>query len=376
MIDLRGRGSLPPTLAQINSRNTRNSTKRPKRESDSTSTSTYHQSDQDLTFSLGDRHPLSATEDSFEEEDEVPDPLSASFKSLYKSIFGHSVSSGEYLNPPPLPPCVLTDLGSSDSSIPLGASALSLLSLGAPITTTTGAADYSPHFYTLMDSFRDIAESNSWDNLEPEQVQGLMQSFKAVERDRLGLDDESYSRVSSSFEHFLQQLSCRFVAGGEGGRDHHAADMDDYQSNLPGSGGCAAQPLVDSLPPNYPENPELFPISGTSPPSANYPSQPLAIDPPSPTRPESTAHTSPHAFTSDNPHTTQLFPPSSTPPERRDFKFLRPTPITTSSYQHRVPVAMDRLTGTNIASGNSTTAQTVYPFGNDDDDDFDWSTIM
>ena len=373
-IDLRARGALAPTLAQINSRNARHSTKRVKQESSSRPTTTYHTSDHDLTLSLEDRHPLPSLGDSSNLFDvsgdaAITDPLSASFKSLYKSIFGHSVSSGEYLNPPPLPPTVLTDLGSSDTSIPLGGSALSILGggMGGPMD---GASNYCPHFYTLMDSFRDIAESNSWDKLEPEQVHGLMQSFKAVERDRLGLDDESYSRVSSSFEQFLQQLSCRFVADSSGdesggGRDHHvAADLEEYQSNLPGVGGSAAQPLVASLPPpNYPENPEMFPISGASPPPPpNYCSQPLTLDPPSPTRPNSRTHMSPHHFTpSSSPHTTQLLP-STAQSNRTDFKFLHPTAVFVGH------VGMDRHTGADIASGT--------PFENEDDDDFDWSTIM
>ena len=331
-------------------------------------------SDYDLTLSLGDRHPLSSLDDSSNPfgEDVVADPLSSSFKSLYKSIFGHSVSSGEYLNPPPLPPSVLTDLGTSDPTIPLGGSALSLpgTSIAGP---TDSASNYCPHFYTLMDSFRDIAESNSWDKLEPEQVHSLMQSFKAVERDRhrLGLNDESYSRVSSSFGQFLQQLSCRFVSDSSGdesvGRDHNVADLEDYQPNIPGSGGSAAQPLVDSLTPTYPENPELFPISGTSPPSSNYCSQHLAIDPASPTRPSSRAHVAPHHFVSDNAHTTQLFPSSGgTHDERREFKFLRPSSATF------IRQGMEMQT----KGGDHTTAtHPMDPFGNDDDE-FDWSTIM
>ena len=338
-------------------------------------TITVDVSGDDLTLSLGDRHPLSSLDDSsnlFETagEDVVHDPLSASFKGLYKSIFGHSVSSGEYLNPPPLPPSILTDLCTSDTSIPLGGSALSLLGTSTAAPIDTGASNYCPHFYSLMDSFRDIAESNSWDKLEPEQVQGLMQSFKAVERDRhrLGLNEESYSRVSSSFEQFLQQLSCRFVADSSGdesiGREHHVADLEEYQPNIPGSGGSAAQPLVDSLPPaSYPENPEMFPISGASPPSSsNYCSQPLTIDPPSPTHP--TAHVPPHHFATDNnTHTTQLFSSTGSQSERQDFKFLHPS-------------------STNFISMRPTTAitprdhtTTMDPFGNDDDD-FDWSTIM
>jgi hypothetical protein len=370
---LRASSALAPTLTHINSRNARRSNKRVKQDSTGHPTTTTYNND--LTLSLGDRHPLSSLDDSSNPfgEDVVADPLSSSFKSLYKSIFGHSVSSGEYLNPPPLPPSVLTDLGTSDTTIPLGGSALSLLgtSIAGP---THSASNYCPHFYTLMDSFRDIAESNSWDKLEPEQVHVLMQSFKAVERDRhrLGLDDESYSRVSSSFEQFLQQLSCRFVSDSSGdesvGRDHNVADLADYHPNIPGSGGSAAQPLVDSLPPTYPENPEMFPISGTSPPSSiNYCPQHLTIDPPSPTpRPSSREHVAPHHTDSDNTHTTQLFPSSSgTHDERREFKFLRPSSATF--------IHMERQT----KGGDHTTAtHPMDPFGNYDDDEFDWSTIM
>ena len=289
-------------------------------------------------------------------ENRPDDHLSASFKSLYKSIFGHSVCSGEYLNPPPLPPSsVLTDLGSSDSSIPLGTSALSILGDANPTAGST--TEYCPHFYTLMDSFRDIAERRNWDKLEPEQVQGLMKSFKAFDQDRLGLDEESYSHVSSSFEHFLQELSNRVVTSPP---EERVACVEDYQPNLPGTGGSAAQPLLDVLPPNYPE---IFPISGTSPPSSGSPPQPLAIEPTSSTPSDSATHLSPHDFTSS---IAQLFP-SSTSLTRGEFKFVCPSTKRTHPYIKGNPETL---------AGNQSSTQPRDPYENEDDDDFDWSMIM
>ena len=283
------------------------------------------------------------------------DHLSASFKSLYKSIFGHSVASGEYLNPPPLPPSTVTELSSSDSSFPLGASAFSLLQSSANAASVT----YHPHFYTVMDSFRDIAETNSWDKLEPSQVQGLVESFRVAERDQFGLDAESYTRVSSSFERFFQELNSRFITGTSKG--NCVAELDyPGQSNVSDGGCSAAQPLADTLPPTFAENPDslpMFPISGASPPNSNYP-------PP----PQMTHDISPQGDLTSDPSTHM--PLLSTPPSQqtKDAHFAAMYP------GHNPPLgsmATPMLTADMPGKSASTDL-----FENDDDDDFDWSKLM
>ena len=136
------------------------------------------------------------------------DDLSASFRSLYKSIFGQSVSGGNFIDPPPLPPnshgLSLTS-GELGSSLPLGASASMLFSSGR-----------NPQFTALMDSFRDIAESQSWDKLDPSQIQCLMDSFKEGEHHKYGLDPDTYADLHASFNKFLSQLNNRFLTGSSG----------------------------------------------------------------------------------------------------------------------------------------------------------------
>ena len=62
-----------------------------------------------------------------------------------------------------------------------------------------------------MDSFRDIAETNSWDKLDPSQIQCLMDSFKEGEHHKYGLDPDTYADLHASFNKFLSQLNNRFL---------------------------------------------------------------------------------------------------------------------------------------------------------------------
>ena len=394
-------GGQPPTLTQVNTNGSSSrSSKRPKRDpphshSHSYSVSySYHQSsssDEDYSHSGFIQRPSTMEQHpsrTFDHEgcnysgDDGEDQLSSSFRSLYKSIFGHSVCSGEYLNPPPLPPSSLTELGSSDSSIPLGASALSLLD-------ATGIT-YGHQFSMLMDSFRDIAETNGWDKLQPTQVQGLVMSFRAAERDQFGLDAESFSRVSSSFEQFFQQLNSRVCCSSSRRGDHHqaASELGDYQPNIPGTGDSAAQPLVDALPLTYPENPTMFPISGASPPSSNYLPPSLHIDPPSPPPPltnEMMTHISPqehaHHLTSDPTLTSGQF--SSAPSERAQANesMFSIAPVTSMAAYLQETNSTVRSQGQPHSEGTHQHKSTAPhhhrdPFDNDEEDDFDWSTIM
>ena len=131
------------------------------------------------------------------------DELSSSFRSLYKSIFGQSLAEGAYLNADILPHIPNQELNCSDgSSIPLGGSASNLL----------GAKANHSEFLSLMDSFRDIADAKTWDKLDPAHVQGLLESFKAGQSNKFGLDPQAYANVHASFNQFVSQLSNRFLA--------------------------------------------------------------------------------------------------------------------------------------------------------------------
>ena len=164
-------------------------------------------------------------------EREGYDDLSASFRSLYKSIFGHSVNAGEYINEPTelddvqQLPAVSGGLSSSNTSLPLGASAASLFD--------PTSRNYSPQFTSLMDSFRDIAESNNWDKLDPAQIQGLMESFKGGEHDKFGLTPEVYSDLASSFNQFLTRLNNRFLTGNSMNSPHLAEYHHQAQQHHP-----------------------------------------------------------------------------------------------------------------------------------------------
>ena len=269
------------------------------------------------------------------------------------------MSSGEYLNPPPLPPSTVAELSSSDSSFSLGASALSLMSNVNP------AGSYSPNIYSLMDSFRDIAETNSWDKLEPSQVQGLMETFRAAERDRFGLDAESYVRVSSSFEQFFQQLNSRFMTRNE---DNPAALTDiEYQPNiLTGSDGRVTQPMAGRSPPDYAHQPDtmpMFPVSSASPPNSNYPPPQRTPSPHTSMSPQGPCSVHTHLLSAQTTAAhyntfSAPFPGQSPPP------FPGQNPSLGGMAPQRLPADMTvKSSATDL-------------FDNDDDDDFDWSKLM
>jgi len=149
-------------------------------------------------------------------ERESFDELNSSFRSLYKSLFGHSVPhQGEYFNtsasedrnhmsanlPGSIPNNGLT-LSDSNGSLSLGASAGTFLNSVS-----------NPQFTSLMGSFRDIAETNSWDKLDPAQIQGLVDSFKTCEHSKFGLDHDAYADLHASFNQFLSQLNNKFLTG-------------------------------------------------------------------------------------------------------------------------------------------------------------------
>ena len=136
------------------------------------------------------------------------DDLSASFRSLYKSLLGQ----GEECTPPaansPLPPIAS---GCATTMIDNGTSGNTEVSA---TYFNPAHRNYNPRLASLFDSFRDIADTNSWDKLDPSHIQGLMESFKSGERDKFGLDPESYVGVANSFNQFLGQLHNRFITSG------------------------------------------------------------------------------------------------------------------------------------------------------------------
>lgn len=202
------RGASSPTLAELNSTHIPSSKR--------VALSPPFSDHLPITTSILHSHLTSAVSDSFSSNHSSPrvafadkegfDDLSASFRSLYKSIFGHSVSGGDFTPPPPATSqAVAVSSSELGSSLPLGASASLLFS-----------SSRNPQFTSLMDSFRDIAESNSWDKLDPSQVQCLMDSFKEGEHHKYGLDPDTYADLHASFNKFLSQLNSRFLTGSSG----------------------------------------------------------------------------------------------------------------------------------------------------------------
>ena len=138
-------------------------------------------------------------------EQEGFDDLSASFRSLYKSLFGHSVGRGDFVGPDSLLDDTPDLLGGSNSSIPLGTSA-------TDFTTTYGSK--MPKFTSLMESMRGLAESNRWDRLNQSQIQELIECFRfGEESDHFGLDTSVWAGLSSSFNNFLSRVNHRLPSG-------------------------------------------------------------------------------------------------------------------------------------------------------------------
>ena len=131
------------------------------------------------------------------------DDLSSSFRALYKSIFGSSITQGDYFND--------SMTGNGKCGVVPGITSSSC-SGSLPPSALLNSVN-NPQFASLMGSFRDIAETNSWDKLDPAQIQGLVDSFKAGEHDKFGLEPEVYADLYASFNHFLSQLNNRFLTG-------------------------------------------------------------------------------------------------------------------------------------------------------------------
>ena len=261
-----------------------------------------------------------------------------------------------------------SDLGLSggSSSIPLGASATALFS-----------SLRNPQFMSLMDSFRDIAETNSWDKLDPAQIQGLMDSFKIGDHDKFGLEPEMYEEIHTSFNHFLSQLNNRFLTGSSASSpqlseysrygNHSNAAVVAPPHNMGGiNGGLmskfhGAPHQLDMVSP-------LVSAHQASPPSGFCPSNRTPTPPGG--GPHHAAHTSPTQGTSmanlpSGSSSAQQQHNMGGPPRYGSYAGTGHTPPMTSSV---VPPSVVAQEGMPIRSA----ATELF----DDDDDFDWSKLM
>lgn len=238
------------------------------------------------------------------------DNLSSSFHCLYKSIFGQS----DFIDVATSPASCSELAG----SLPLPASA-SLLPAGVG----------GQHFASLMDSFREIAESKSWDKLDPAQVQGLVESFRLGEHDRFGLDPDTYAELSTSFNEFLSQLNSRFLTG---------------SADTPRLNEFHCSQLLGPPTPKYGHRGDTHAVPSTSVFHGNTPTPSSHLSPSSaPTLGEMLP---PHSHTS---HPYPSYIPSDTPP---------PAAVTTVTDPSSLPF--------------KSAATDLF----DDADEFDWSKLM
>ena len=136
--------------------------------------------------------------------------LSASFRSLYKSLFG-SVGS----NAPPT--CSYTNDLQQYQTPPTGLSNMGYSAdvIGTSITkpvVTMADTNKAPPFTSMMDNLKDIAEKNRWEMLNPTQIQSLRESFKSGSHKNFGMDQDTFLEWSHSFNQFLSQLDSHIPA--------------------------------------------------------------------------------------------------------------------------------------------------------------------
>lgn len=122
------------------------------------------------------------------------DDLNASFRSLYRSLFdsvGHQSHT-------PFP------LLSSATSHQLAPPDLSLIRSQCLDHYKTSP---EPHLTLVMESLRDLADSNQWDQLSPAQIQSLRETVNGGDHVQFGMDHDSFTKWSDSFNQFLSQLN-------------------------------------------------------------------------------------------------------------------------------------------------------------------------
>lgn len=316
-----------PTLAELNARDLTSQSKRPAsapaRDLGSHITPVYTPvGDSCTTNELSPRV-------GFVEGDATFDNLSASFKSLYNSLFGPPMASSSRDGNFSRPPITLSTSTSTDS-----------LSLGMPSSPTCFepfSKQYDPQFTSLMDGLKDIAESNHWDKLSPSQIQNLRDSFHEGGHERLGMDPDSFAELSLSFSQFLSQL------------DGHLLPPTTSSCGLPGD--FLSSPVHTHIhtaqmpPPSYTpfSRRDLTTHQNISPPITALPS----MAPPVVTQPH-------HYTTTYSTYLPPLHDPS-------------PSLATAAASSQSPP-------SEHLPSFKS--AATDLFDDNDDDDDFDWSKFM
>lgn len=234
-----------PTLAELNTVEEGSKAKRPAPNHRHNASSPYSLSESESSSSGYNSRVPFAEKDGFED-------LSASFRSLYKSLLGSGgledkvEKRGEdkaSVNPP--------NVGCGNASTLFDGT------MSNPSVSSTYFnpmhRNYNPKLASLFDSFRDIADTNSWDKLDPSQIQGLMESFKSGERDKFGLDPESYMGVTNSFNQFLGQLHNRFITSGSDATPNlsdylQPQEPNPYPPNMrpPNQSKCYAQPSTNT----------------------------------------------------------------------------------------------------------------------------------
>ncbi len=311
------------------------------------------------------------------------DELSASFRSLYKSIFGQSLpNQGDYFNdsvagnrnhvaaadlPGNMSSNSDPNLSSSGGSLPLGASAGTLLN-----------SINNPHFTSLMGNFKDIAESNSWEKLDPAQIQGLVDSFKAGEHDRFGLDQDAYADLYASFNQFLSQLNNKFLTGSSNASPqlsdyaHHSHPPPLNRQTFQGHillGGTIEGNLAHS--PKYHLHHKLDTVATPSPLLSvrQHNTSP-------PTNFHLNANRTPSPITTSQDHLGDLAPPTTphNPVHAHHHQRQQQPP----HYQGYVPTGngMDFNSAANPPGGTDGLSLRSAATDLFDDDDFDWSKLM
>ncbi len=127
--------------------------------------------------------------------------LSASFRSLYKSLFGSVGSSAP-------PTCSYTNDPQQYLTPPTNPGGGIGTSMTRPVVSMADI-NQAPPFTSMMDNLKDIAEKNRWEMLSPSQIQSLRESFKSGSHKNLGMDQDTFLEWSHSFNQFLSQLDSR-----------------------------------------------------------------------------------------------------------------------------------------------------------------------
>lgn len=316
--------SSSPTLAELNARGLTSHSKRPASapvggELATHITPVYASVGDSCT--MNDKSPTVG----FVEKDATFDSLSASFKSLYNSLFTQSV--GSHRNEDfPNPSLTLTPSSSTDS--------ISLHNSSSPPQFASYSKPYDPQFTTLMDGLKDLADSNHWERLSPSQIQNLRESFHNGGHERFGMDPDSYAELSLSFSQFLTQL------------DGHLLPPATSSSGI--SGEFLSSPAHGHVPARLPP-PSYSPYScrehhNISPPITAIPTL------------------GPSLVTQPHPYNTSFS--AYLPPLHDHSPSLATTASTGGQPQHTEQIPSFKSAATDLFEDN------------DEDDDFDWSKFM